>query len=118
MSVTIEAREPMHTPPTWAVLQRQLFDAIEDAAPLVRERYTRPDGALLWPTRSDFQSIDALDDCYESFHNWPLFYLLGGNKRFLTDAHREFDIITEAMSHYNTGHGYPMVVKEYQPGYD
>ena len=48
----------------------------------------------------------------------PLFYLLGGNERFLTDVHREFDIITEAMSHYDTGHGYPMVVKEYQPGYD
>ena len=47
MSATIEAREPMHTPPTWAVLQRQLFDAIEDAAPLVRERYTRPEQAAI-----------------------------------------------------------------------
>ena len=118
MTVTIEARETAHTPPKWAVLQRQLFDAIEDAAPLVLERYTHPDGSLLWPPNPDFQSIDALDDCYESFHNWPLFYLLGGNDQFLTDAHREFEVITEAMTHHDTGHGYPMVVKEYQPGYD
>jgi len=118
MAVTIEARESAHTPPTWAVLQRRLFDAMGDAAPRVLERYTRPDGSLLWPPGPDFQSIDALDDCYESFHNWPLFYLLGGNDRFLADAHREFEVITEAMSHHGTGHGYPMVVKEYQPGYD
>ncbi len=55
---------------------------------------------------------------YESFHNWPLFYLLGGSDRFLADAQREFELITEAMSRHGTGHGYPMVVKEYQPGYD
>ncbi len=118
MTVTIEARESAPTPPAWAVLQRQLFDAIEEAGPKVLERYTRTDGNLLWPPSPDFQSIDALDDCYESFHNWPLFYLLGGNDRFLTDAQREFEIITGAMSHHDTGHGYPMVVKEYQPGYD
>jgi hypothetical protein len=118
MPITIEACESLHTPPMWAVLQRQLFDAIEDAAPLVLEKYTKPDGTLLWPPQSDFQSIDALDDCYESFHNWPLFYLLGGSEQFLTDAQREFDLITAAMTYYGTGHGYPMVVKEYQPGYD
>ena len=114
---TIEARESAHKPPRWAVLQRRLFEAIEEAAPQVLERYTKPDGNLLWPPSPDFQSIDALDDCYESFHNWPLFYLLGGSDRFLADAQREFEVITEAMSRYGSGHGYPMVVKEYQPGY-
>ena len=118
MTVTIEARESAHNPPHWAILQRRLFDAIEEASPKVLERYTKPDGNLLWPPSPDFQSIDALDDCYESFHNWPLFYLLGGSDRFLADAQREFEVITEEMSRYGSGHGYPMVVKEYQPGYD
>ncbi len=118
MTLKITACETVSTPPAWAVLQRQLFDAIENAAPQVLERYTHPDGRLLWPANTDFQNIDALDDCYESFHNWPLFYLLGGNDQFLTDAQREFEVITEAMTHYDTGYGYPMVVKEYQPGYD
>ncbi len=65
MTVTIEAREPAPDPPRWAVLQRRLFDAIEEAAPRVLERYTKPDGNLLWPPSPDFESIDALDDCYE-----------------------------------------------------
>ena len=64
----------------------------------------------------DFQSIDGLDDAYESFHNWPLFYILGGDAQFLVDAQTEFDVITKDMARYGTGHGYPMVVKEYQPG--
>ncbi|MCE2450545.1 MAG: hypothetical protein J4F35_19975, partial [Candidatus Latescibacteria bacterium] len=97
MAVTLEARESAQTPPKWALLQRQLFAAIEDAAPQALDRYTQPDGSLLWPPSPDFQSIDALDDCYESFHNWPLFYLLGGSDRFLTDAQREFDVINEQM---------------------
>ena len=67
---------------------------------------------------SRFPEHRRLDDCYESFHNWPLFYLLGGSDRFLADAQREFEVITAAMSRHGSGHGYPMVVKEYQPGYD
>ena len=118
MTATIEARQPTRTPPAWAVLQRRLFDAVERAAPQMLERYTRPDGNLLWPPDPDFQSIDALDDCYESFHNWPLFYLLGGGDRFLRDAQEKFELITRAMTRYGTGHGYPMVFNEYQPGYD
>ena len=116
--MTIEAPQPLDTPPAWALLQRQLFAAIEAAAPRVLERYTGPDGGLLWPPSPDFQSIDALDDCYESFHNWPLFYLLGGSERFLADAYRGFDAINSRMARHDTGHGYPMVVDEYQPGYD
>lgn len=118
MTVTIEARRSGHPPPRWAVLQRQLFEAIDTAAPQVLQRYTDPAGGLLWPPTADFSSIDGLDDCYESFHNWPLFYLLGGHDRFLDDAQRGFERITEKMARYDTGHGYPMVVKEYQPGYD
>ena len=44
--------------------------------------------------------------------------MLGGDARFLVDADTAFDVITNDMTRYGTGHGYPMVVKEYQPGYD
>ena len=118
MFVTIKAKQPVKTPPTWALLERQLFDAISDAAPAVLRKYTRSDGSLLWPTKPGFKSIDGLDDCYESFHNWPLFYLLGGDEWFLTQAQREFDSINQYMAQYDSGFGYPMVVKEYQPSYD
>lgn len=118
MFPTIEAQTRIQTPPTWAVLERELIDKINIAAPQVLKKYTRSDGTLLWPTHPDFQSIDGLDDAYESFHNWPLFYMLGGDVQFLVDAQTEFDVITKDMARYGTGHGYPMVVKEYQPGYD
>ncbi len=118
MFPTIEAQTRLQTPPTWAVLERELINKINDAAPQVFKKYTRPDGTLYWPTHPDFQSIDGLDDAYESFHNWPLFYMLGGDAQFLIDADTEFDVITNDMMRYGSGHGYPMVVKEYQPGYD
>ena len=118
MFPTIEAQIRLQTPPTWAMLERQLIEKMNAAAPEVLKKYTRPDGTLLWPTHPDFQSIDGLDDAYESFHNWSLFYMLGGDARFLADADTEFDVITNDMARYGSGHGYPMVVKEYQPGYD
>ena len=57
MFPTIEAQTPIQTPPTWAVLERELIDKINDAAPKVLKRYTRPDGTLYWPTHPDFQRL-------------------------------------------------------------
>ena len=44
--------------------------------------------------------------------------MLGGSAWFLTEADRAFDVINAQMSQHGSGHGYPMVVDEYQPGYD
>jgi len=118
MFPTIEAQTSIQTPPEWAVLERELIDKINDAAPKVLKKYTRPDGTLYWPNHPEFQSIDGLDDAYESFHNWPLFYMLGGDAQFLVDSHNEFEVITKDMTRFGSGHDYPMVYKEYQPGYD
>ena len=115
---SITAGRPLGTPPEWAVLERRLFAALDAAAQPLLEKYVRPDGSILWPTRDDFQSTDGLDDAYESFHNWPLYYLLGGSSDFLGYSHREFEAITAQFTRYGSGHGYPMVVKEYQPAYD
>ena len=118
MFPTIEAQTRVQTPPEWAVLERELIDKINDAAPKVLKKYTRPDGTLFWPNHPEFQSFDGLDDAYESFHNWPLFYMLGGDAQFLVDAQHEFEVITKDMTRFGSGHEYPMVYKEYQPGYD
>ena len=116
--VRIDASVPLGEPPAWATLERQLISAMNASPEALLEKYVRPDGSTLWPTTEDFKSIDALDDVYEGFHNWPLFYVLGGDEKFLAYSHREFDAITRQFAHYDTGNGYPMVVKEYQPGYD
>ena len=115
----ITAKASRDDPPRWAQLQRALIDAMNDSVDPVLERYLHPDGRFLWPQDEDtFHSVDGLDDAYESFHSWPLFYLAGGHERFLSLSHREYNVITEQFSHYPTGHGHPMVVKEYEQGYD
>ena len=91
---------------------------MDDAVAPVMERYVHGDGSVMWPTREDFTGIDGLDDAYESFHNWPLFYLMGGGDHLLEYSHLAWEGITRQFSRYDTGHGHPMVIKEYEQGYD
>lgn len=114
----ITANIPFVEPPEWAVLERSLIDLMNEAVLPVMKKYVREDGSVLWPTSEPFSSIDGLDDAYESFFNWPVFYLLGGGDHILELSHKTFDGITAQFSKYDSGHGHPMVVKEYEQGYD
>ncbi len=116
--MTIQADRPFIQPPQWAILQRQLFDLMSDAAELFMSRYIHPDGMIKWPVTDHHVGIDALDDAYESFHNFPLFYILGGHSKFKEWSQRQYDAITLQFSKYDTGTGYKMVEKEYEQGYD
>jgi len=116
--IRLTSRTPLAAPPRWATLQRRLLAAMDRAYEPVLARYVREDGSLLWPVDPNHQDIDALDDAYESFHNWPLLYLLGGNSEYMNLSLREYDAITEQFSRYDSGHGHPMAVKEYEQGYD
>ena len=119
ITVIVKSSEHMKEAPLWAVLQRKLIDVINGTPEIILDRYVRPNGYMLWPQDSgNFQCIDGLDDMYESFHNWPLFYLIGGDKKFLRYSHRQFNAITEQFSGIGTGYGHPMVVNEYESGYD
>ncbi len=101
-------------PPAWALSQRHLIEAMNQAAPIFQDRYTRADGTYVW--RQEWPGMDGSDDGYESYHNWPLFYALGGSadlerrSRFLWDAvtrqfsaygqiWREFDAYYDWMHH-------------------
>ena len=117
-SFRITATQPFDRAPRWAVLERELIERMNATPEPLLKKYVRPDGSLLWPTRKTFKSIDGLDDAYESFHNWPLFYALGGHEKFLEFSQREYDAITLQFTRYDCGHGHPMVVKEYEQGYD
>ncbi len=115
----VEGNLYMSDVPAWALLQRQLFDVLDRSAAPLLEKYVRPNGWIKWPPGVVQKgSIDGVDDAYESFHNWPLYYLLGGDAKYLAYSHKEFDAITAQFSQIDTGAGYPMLVKEYQPGYD
>lgn len=106
---TITANTSQNNIPRWAHLERKLIDTMNATIEPIVQKHLRPDGRFLWPyDEENFQNIDGLDDAYESFHSWPLFYLVGGDDKFLAVSHREFDIVTEQFSGYGTGHGHPM----------
>ena len=90
------------TAPGWALLQRQLIRTMNDAALFFVERYTRPDGTLVW--REEWPGMDGSDDAYESFWSFPLFYLLGGCRDVLEAARRGWEAVTWQFTQYGQVH--------------
>jgi len=74
---TIQATE-ITAPPAWALLERQLINLMEEAAPLMIKKHTEPGGAFLFS--------DDLDDLYERCYNWGLFYAMGADESLLDMA--------------------------------
>lgn len=72
--------------PGWAAKQRNLFKAINEAAPLYLKTYTYPGG---WMKESR-----KIDDDYECFNNWPIFYMMGGDEKIFKWGLDEFSAIT------------------------
>jgi hypothetical protein len=82
---TVKATTPV-APPSWAALERQLIRAMEEAAPVYLKRFTRPGGSLY--------GEGPVDDVYEMFINWPLFYAMGADEKLFRDALEEWNAIT------------------------
>ena len=96
--------------PDWAIRQRHLIDVMNEAAPRYQERYTRPDGSFIW--RDNWPGMDGSDDAYESYHNWPLFYALGGS----VDIHERSRMLWDAITRQFTQYG--QVYREFDAYYD
>ena len=107
----IEASIPLREPPSWAVLERQLFALMEASLEPFLDKYTHPDGRLIWREGQPLDR-DGADDFYESFYNWPELYLLGGADRCLELGDRQWDATTRLLEQMG------MVKKEYEIGYD
>jgi len=97
-------------PPDWAVKQRYLMSLMDEAAIAFVERYTRPDGTLIW--RDEWPGMDGSDDGYESFVSFPLFYLLGGGEHVHQLARDEWNAVTWQFTEYGQVH------REYDGYYD
>lgn len=97
-------------PPDWAVLQRRLIDEMDRAAPAFERRYTRADGTFVW--REEWPGFDGSDDGYESYHNWPLFYALGGS----ADLHERSRFLWEAVTRQFRDYG--QIFREFDANYD
>ena len=82
---TIAATQPT-SPPTWALLQRQLFEVMERAAELKVRKYSERGGVPYY--------ADDVDDLYEMIYNWGLFYAMGANERILELALQHWNAVT------------------------
>lgn len=100
---TVESSRPTD-PPAWAVLERRLIDAIDEAAPVFLEKYTRPGGSLIWQEDYPGDGVWA-DDLYEAFFNWPLYYALGGSDYTGEKAVTQWNAVTRQLT-YDYGRAY------------
>ena len=82
---TINAND-VAAPPTWAILQRRLIDVMNQAAPMVMEKYCERGGVPYY--------ADDMDDLYEIFFGWNLFYAIGGGERVFDLALQTWNAIT------------------------
>jgi len=86
------------TPPTWAFLQRHLIAAMNEAGQVFLNKYTREDATLIW--REYWPGMDGLDDAYESFYTFPLFYALGGESSYQYLACKQWEAMTWQFAEY------------------
>ena len=89
--------------PAWAFWQRHLLATMSEAALFFADRYTKPDGSLIW-ARSEWKGMDGSDDAYESVYNFPLLYFLGGAAELLPLAQHIWDGITRQFTAYGQVH--------------
>ncbi|MCC7423343.1 MAG: hypothetical protein IT428_23960 [Planctomycetaceae bacterium] len=77
---TVRVDKPM-LPPAWAVLERQLLKANDEACELFFKRYFDDRGWLLCVER--WGGDDGPDDAIENLIYWPMLHALGGSNRIL-----------------------------------
>ncbi|UVI29729.1 hypothetical protein [Paenibacillus spongiae] len=90
--------EASWVPPQWALMERLLFDSLNQAAVEFVNRYVRSDGTLIW--RSDWPGMDGSDDPYEGFMYLALLYVLGGSDETLELARKVWEGITWQWTEY------------------
>ena len=89
-------------PPAWAVWERFLLAALYPAAKEYLDKFTRPAGTLVW--RAVWPGMDGSDDGYEGFHNWPMYYVLGGPPEIHDLSRKLWDGVTRQFTAYGQVH--------------
>ncbi|WP_436500306.1 hypothetical protein [Actinokineospora sp. HUAS TT18] len=107
---TITATTPVVRPPTWAVLERELFRRLDGAWRRFESLYCADDGSLRYDGRTFGR--DGADDFYEPFFNWPTLYQLGGADDLLQSCKHHWRGVTAQL----TARG--MLTDDYENGYD
>ncbi len=100
---TITSSNTQEAIPAWAFWQRHLLATMSEAALFFADRYTKPDGSLVW-ARSEWKGMDGSDDAYENVYNFPLLYFLGGAAELLPLAQHGWDGVTRQFTAYGQVH--------------
>lgn len=103
--ITIINATIQEPPPVWAVKQRQLITIMNEAAPLYLNKFTYPGGTM--------REHGKLDDDYECFNNWPLFYIIGGDEKIFDWALQEWSAITRQWTYQHQKSVHKEFVKQY-----
>ncbi|GMA92832.1 hypothetical protein [Homoserinibacter gongjuensis] len=106
----LRASEPLRELPRWAVLERTLFDLLEEGWREFERRFCELDGRLRYGGR--MHGRDGVDDFYEPFFNWPALYRLGGSDELLAAAKHHWEGVTLQLTEFG------FVADEYEVGYD
>ncbi len=106
----LRASEPLRELPRWAVLERALFDLLDDGWREFERRFCESDGRLRYSGR--MYGRDGVDDFYEPFFNWPALYRLGGADDLLVASKAHWEGVTRQLTEFG------FVDDEYEVGYD
>lgn len=106
----LRASEPLRELPRWAVLERRLFDLLDEGWREFERRFCEMDGRLRYGGR--MHGRDGVDDFYEPFFNWPALYRLGGADDLLVAAKAHWEGVTRQLTEFG------FVDDEYEVGYD
>jgi hypothetical protein len=104
------ASVPLTSPPAWAIAERALFELLDDSWPRFESAFCEPDGSLRYTGK--LSSRDGGDDFYESFFNWPQYYMLGGSSRILAASEKHWRGLTDQLTRLN------IVQDDFEIGYD
>jgi hypothetical protein len=104
------ASVPLTNPPAWAVAERALFALLDDSWRLFESAFCAPDGSLRYDGK--LSSRDGGDDFYESFFNWPQYYLLGGDAAILPASEQHWRALTDQLTRLD------IVNNDFEIGYD
>ncbi|HEY5231619.1 MAG TPA: hypothetical protein VIJ11_12115, partial [Galbitalea sp.] len=107
---TIVASVPLTSPPAWAVAERALFALLDDSWRLFETSFCDQDGSLRYLGK--LSSRDGGDDFYETFFNWPEYYLLGGDASILAAGEKHWRALTDQLTQQN------IVKEDFEIGYD
>ena len=94
----------------WALLEREVIDRLNAAAPEFVARYTRSDGSLIW--HDEWPGMDGSDDPYEGFMYLALLYSVGGSEEVYELARKMWDAITIQWTKYG------QIYREFDGYYD